>query len=177
KEYTFFELLDPETQDKLIQTHAGRFDPARPYEEAITVYTRILRDPGGGVGGSDLFRAAVQADDIELPTQYEGTYSEYACPWVFPTWNLVAGENCGRGLVEDHAVGFAKLSELSIALALYEVESLKLLNLVGTSAAHSKDELAQAETGAWVGANPEDEIEEHTSELQSRFDLVCRLLL
>lgn len=156
KEFTFFELLDAETQEKLLKSHAGKFDPARPYEEAITMYTRIVRDPGAGIGGSDLFRVATQVEDIDLPTQYQGTYSEYTTPWVFPTWSLVAGENYGRGLVEDHAGGFAKLSEVSAALALYEVESLKLVNLVGSSATHSKDELAQAETGSWVSANPED---------------------
>jgi len=156
KETTFFELLDPEVQDILIKQSPGKYDGSKPYDEALTLYTRILRDPGQGINGTDLFRVFTQIEDVDLPASYNGTYNEYTCPWVFPTWNLIAGENYGRGLVEDHAGGFAKLSELSEAMTLYEVESLRLINLVGNSAMSSKDELATAEVGSWVGANPTD---------------------
>jgi len=156
KETTFYELLDEETQMVLMDKYPGRFESDKPYDKELTMYTRILRQVKTGPQGQDQFSVAVQIEDVDAPATYMGTYSEYTCPWIFPTWSLVTGENYGRGLVEDHAGGFAKISEVSYALGLYEVESLRLINLVGNSAANSKDELAQADTGAWVGANPED---------------------
>lgn len=171
KETTYFELLSPETQSRLIEAHSQKYDPDKPYEQPLTTYTRIIREPGVGINGIDMFHVAVQVEDVAMDSEYSGSYSEFTCPWIFPTWNLISGENYGRGLVEDHAGGFAKLSELSEALALYEVESLQLINLVGNAALNAKDELAKAETGAWVAAEP-DSVANYESGTFNKIELV-----
>ena len=154
RERTFYESLPPEVKGVLEEKYPSRFSQGKPYDKPIYVYTRVLRVPGETVG-NDKMGVSTQIEDVELPPDFAGTYSEQTCPWIFPTWGLSSGENYGRGLVEDHAGGFAKLSEVSEALTLYEVESLRLLNLVGASAASNIDELQFAETGKFVRADPD----------------------
>src|SRR5207249_9738435 len=62
--------------------------------------------------------------------------------------------------------------------ALDELEAALLMADVGVAAtAHLLDDLKTRYRRAGPDANPRSRSEEHTSELQSRFDLVCRLLL
>src|SRR5699024_11296579 len=70
----------------------------------------------------------------------------------------------GEGLV--HLVG----QDLGLVVQLQPALAAAVLRLVGGGVGHGPLDLALGQVG---GARSE----EHTSELQSRFDLVCRLLL
>lgn len=172
KETVFHENLPDELQALMESTYPGRYDPSKPYEKPLYMYTRILRRPGNASGGPDQFDVAVEIDDVALGAAYAGTYFENDCPWIFPAWNLIPGENYGRGLVEDHAGGFAKLSELSAALTLYEIESARLVHLVGAGAKSAKDELNNAETGAVVGAEVPAEIIAYEAGTSQKIELL-----
>lgn len=84
------------------------------------------------------------------------TYPEHLCPYIPVVWSLRAGDSYGRGLVEELAGDFAKLSDVSMALAKYELETLRLIPLVKPGATTDIDELAKADTGEPVQGNPAD---------------------
>ena len=83
------------------------------------------------------------------------TYPEKLCPYIPVGWKLVNGDSYCRGLVEDYAGDFAKLSDLSRALALYEIDACKVVNAVKPGSGGDIDELARSETGDWVYCDPE----------------------
>lgn len=151
KERTFFGSLPPDTQNELRRAQRGRFKPGEEYDKPLDMYTRILRRARGLFMG---YEVSVEIEGVRLPGG--GWYRERECPWMFPVWKLVSGENYGRGLVETHAGGLSRMSVISEALTMYTVESLKVVNLVGPSAASSVAELNEAENGEWVAANSGD---------------------
>jgi hypothetical protein len=57
-------------------------------------------------------------------------------------------------MVEDYAGGFARLSSLSEAAALYGVEIMRVVHLVGAGAGSDVDDLAESESGEWVRGDP-----------------------
>lgn len=114
----------------------------------VKKYTRIKLCPRNGIRGYEVSQAV---DDQFLGVV--GWYPEKLCPWMVPTWTLIPGEHYGRGMVEEYAGGFAKLSSLSEAEALYAVESMRVLHLVGPSGGDI-DQIATAESGEWVRGDP-----------------------
>ncbi|WP_236502177.1 portal protein, partial [Escherichia coli] len=75
------------------------------------------------------------------------TYPELELPYNVLVWNLVSGEHYGRGLVEDYAGDFARLSVLSEALTNYEVESARLIPLIDASSGLVLDKFSTSGTG------------------------------
>lgn len=124
------------------------FGNREPHDELI-LYTRIQRM---WATVTDTFHVTQQVEDIMLDT--DELYPEAICPYIPVTWNLITGENNGRGLVEDYAGDFAKLSELSEALALYEIESCRVLHMAKPGSGVDIDSVAQTESGGWVSADP-----------------------
>lgn len=149
REYTHIEALEPTIQQALRMANRSRYqrtDDCPPVE----LYTRIQRKQGAS--GRVYYEVTQEADEIPVGTT--GIYPENLCPWQVITWNLIAGENYGRGLVEDFAGGFAKLSDGSHAAALYAIELMKVVNLVAPGMGADIDELANAESGEYVQGAP-----------------------
>jgi hypothetical protein len=145
REQSYIEALPPDVQRALRIASPNKYrrpDDAPPVE----LFTRIERKIGKT--GRVYFEVTQQAD--ELPVGTPGTYPEHLCPWQVVTWNLIAGENYGRGLVEDYAGGFAKLSDGSEAATLYGIEIMKVVHLVAPGTGADIDELAQSESGEYV---------------------------
>lgn len=147
KEKTYFGSLPDNVQKALRKSHPSKYKEGDEYKTEVALYTRILRQRKGKVEG---YAVSQQVDDVDIPGS--GWYRENHCPWIFPVWDLVSGENYGRGLVEVHAGAFARLSEISYALTLYQAEALKVVNLVGPESQNDIDSLADAETGDYVRA-------------------------
>lgn len=149
RECTYIEALPIDVQRALRAAYPSKYrrvDDAPPVE----LYTRVERKVSNS--GRAFYVVTQEADEIPVGTP--GQYPEHLCPWVVVTWNLVAGENYGRGLVEDYAGGFAKLSDGSEAATLYGIEIMRVLNLVAPGTGADIDELATAESGQYVqGAN------------------------
>ena len=144
REYTPFDALPLKVQVALRMQNRSKYNnPDSP--PVVAIYTRIQRKQG--VAGV-YFEVTQEADTVPVGTT--GRYPEHLCPWQPIAWSLIAGEHYGRGLVEDYAGGFAKLSDTSHALTLYEIETLKVVNLVQPGMGADVDELANAETGEYV---------------------------
>ena len=149
REYTHIEALEPTVQQALRMANRSRYQ--RPDDcPPVELYTRIQRKQG--VSGKVYYEVTQEADEIPVGTT--GLYPDNLCPWQVITWSLIAGENYGRGLVEDFAGGFAKLSDGSHAAALYGIELMKVVNLVAPGMGADIDELANAESGEYVQGAP-----------------------
>lgn len=134
----------------LPQSLAPTFN-GRKLSDNVCLYTRIKRESRPV---SDVFVVTQEVEGHSLDNRSE--YPEAICPYIPITWNLVTGETYGRGLIEDYAGDFAKLSELSEALALYEIEACRVLHLAAPGSGADVDSMAQEESGAWVSAKPGD---------------------
>lgn len=149
REYTHITALEPRVQQALRMANRSRYQ--RPDDcPPVELYTRIQRKVGAS--GKAYYEVTQEAD--EVPVGNPGIYPENLCPWQVITWSLIAGENYGRGLVEDFAGGFAKLSDGSHAAALYGIELMKVVNLVAPGMGADIDELANAESGEYVQGSP-----------------------
>jgi len=117
----------------------------------LDMYTRIKRESRKL---TDVFVVSqqIESHDVGEPS----VYPVKICPYIPVVWNLIVGENYGRGLVEDFAGDFAKLSELSRALALYEIEACRVLHLVSPGTGADVDALNSAESGEFVSAKVGD---------------------
>lgn len=124
------------------------FKDREPHDE-LCLYTRVQRM---WATVTDTFHVTQQVETHMLDT--DELYPEAICPYIPVTWNLITGENNGRGLVEDYAGDFAKLSELSEALALYEIEACRVLHMAKPGSGVDVDTIAETEMGGWVSADP-----------------------
>ncbi len=148
KQTTNFAGLGPELQAALRAKNPVRYNSSSAYDMSIDTYTRVERNY---VKGNVVYIESQQIDTIDVGEPY--IWAEHLCPWTVPTWSIVAGEHYGRGLVEDFAGGFAKLSDSSEALALYGISAMKFVNLVAPGQGANIDELQAAETGEYVAGS------------------------
>lgn len=146
REYTIVEALPPELQTALRTANRARY--SRP-EQIVEKYTRIHRTHRDGVCG---YYVSQEVDTVPVGTA--SWYPKNLCPWMCPTWVIIPGEHYGRGLVEDYAGGFARLSTLSESSALYAVEIMRVLHLVGAGSGGDVDDIAEAESGEYVRGDP-----------------------
>lgn len=115
-------------------------------DDIVSIYTRVRRLPDGR------HEVTQEADDKRLGEIL--VYARNLCPYIPTGVTLVNGDSYHHGIVEDYAGHFAKLSMLSEALAKYEIDAAKVINLVAPGAAADIDSLAEAECGEWVQADP-----------------------
>ena len=123
-------------------------------EQAIDIYTRVSFKESTI---PNMPRIATIMHEVEgklLPSSVS-TFPEHLCPIYFPVWSVQDGEHYGRGLVETMSGDFAKLSALSEQLALYEIDSLSMLNVVDTASANNLDSYRTARTGQFVEGPPQ----------------------
>lgn len=147
RELTSFAGLSQEMQRVLRVKNPVKYalDASR-WDINVELYTRVERKYGAS--GAVYYEETQQVEDIDVGEP--GVYPEHLCPWTAVAWSLIPGEHYGRGLVEDFAGGFAKLSDLSEALALYGISAMKFVNLVAPGQGANIDELQAAETGEYV---------------------------
>lgn len=119
--------------------------PGREDYDELTLWTRVKREKRSL---TDTFVVSQQVENYNVGEESE--YPEKVCPYIPIVWNLVTGENYGRGLVEDFAGDFAKLSELSKSLALYEIEATKVIHLVSPGSGTDIDQLQGADSGEYI---------------------------
>lgn len=147
KERTYFMSLPEIVQMELLKGQ-GR-NRITNVDKEVDIYTRVQRQSREQRVG---YSVSQEVDGVRVGE--EAWYPEHICPWVFPTWNLSTGEHYGRGLVEEYAPAFAKISDLSHALALYEIEIMRVINVVAPGGGDI-DEYANAETGEYIVGDPE----------------------
>jgi hypothetical protein len=121
-------------------------------EDEATVFTHVKRVLKNKKTGTYVWEVVQELDG--KPVGEKVTYQDKLCPYFAVTWNMVNGDSYGRGMIEDYAGDFAKLSALSLGLAKYEMASTRIINLVAPGAATDVDTLAEAEDNGWVQGNP-----------------------
>lgn len=146
KEDLFFGTLPDDVQQYLVANgNYGTLDDTLR-DRVVEKFTRIRLDGLTYVEEQGI-------DDVILPDTFTTVYEKHRLPYVFPTWTLLNGEHYGRGLVEDLKGDFAKLSEISEALTLYEIEAARVVYLVSAESFDAIDDLVVADTGDWVRAS------------------------
>ena len=100
-----FSTFSDDVKDAL---RAGKTKQKYNDESDITIYTRCRLEDDGK------WHMQQAANDVLLDS--EGTWTTDELPWITLTWNLLRGENYGRGLVEDYAAVFHALAVLTDAL-------------------------------------------------------------
>lgn len=116
REKKAFETFTPAVQERLRQDNVIKAAQAKTRNEVraynadteVTIYTQILMQDDGR------FLVTQDANDTKLPTRV--LYPEKDLRWIPLTWNLVKGEDYGRGLVADYAGAFHSLMVLNNAL-------------------------------------------------------------
>lgn len=132
-----------------------QYDNKADYED-LELYTGICREVRDG--GAVVYKVYQEVDN--KPVGEPSYYPEKQCPYTVLVWNRVNSEHYGRGLVEDYAGEFAKLSDLSKALTLYEVEAMRFVNMTSAASGVDIDKFEESGTGdivqtsAPAGSNP-----------------------
>lgn len=143
KEQVFFGTLDEDVQTFVRTKGNYGGDTPELRNRAVYKYTRIYLQ-------GNIYHEEQGIEDVILGEEFNSTYEKHRVPYIFPTWSLLNGEHYGRGLIEDLKGDFAKLSELSEALALYEIEAMRVIYAVSAEAYDAIDELAEAPSGSYV---------------------------
>lgn len=122
RESKSFETFKPVIQEKLRDKKQHHAD--RTYEDTseVTIYTQIRLEDDGK------YHVYQSADEIVLDTT-DAFYTKDKLPWIPLTWNLIRGEDYGRGLVADysgafHAVNTLTGSLLNIAAVMGDIKFL-----------------------------------------------------
>lgn len=100
-----FNTFSEKIKDILKASKNGKYDKEHC---DVTIYTRIVLEDDGKY---HLYQCA---DQVKLDS--EGTWTPEELPYITLTWNLIRGEDYGRGLVEDYAGAFHGLHVLNDSL-------------------------------------------------------------
>jgi hypothetical protein len=100
-----FNTFSKDVQDILRASKKGKYDKDNC---EVTIYTRVLLKDDGK------YHLEQSADDVKLDST--GHWTPEELPYIVLTWNLVRGEDYGRGLVEDYAGAFHGLHVLNNSL-------------------------------------------------------------
>lgn len=121
-----YETLSADVQAKLTAS-----DKHKKYknDSKVNLYTSVVLDEK-----TKKFKVRQAADKVEL-NMADNQYTREDLPWIPLTWNLVRGEDYGRGMVEDYRGAFGAISVLSQALLEGVVAAAELKFLVSPSSA------------------------------------------
>lgn len=137
---------------------AAHFPNKKDYED-VCLYTGVHRE-SNYVGDVLTHRYRVDQQVEQFTLGEPSYYPLNQLPYIVLTWNLVTGEHYGRGLVEDYAGDIARLSELTKALTLYEIEAMRFVNMSTSQSGIDIDKFSEAQIGEVVqtsappGQNP-----------------------
>lgn len=137
---------------------ASHFAQKEGYED-LCLYTGVQRE-SVWTQGVQSYRYKVTQQVEQFAYGEPSYYPLNQLPYIVLTWELVTGEHYGRGLVESYAGDIARLSELTKALTLYEVEAMRFVNVSSSASGIDIDQFAESQTGEIIqtsvpaGANP-----------------------
>lgn len=141
-----YEALPPKVQAALQSNTKRQYKP----DTCVDLFTKIEYDY------SKTKYVVTQAVDTYTLPDVVGTYPSDKLPWIVLTWNMVRGEDYGRGLVEDYAYAFHSHQVLTSAqMRLYAiVADVKLL--VDPSSTIDPQELNESPAGTYIPGRAED---------------------
>ena len=118
-------------------------------EDEVDIFTKIWRE-GNRVKWHQEFSsgAVIPGSESDVPSNLN--------PWHHVTWNIVEGEDYGRGHVEDGIGDLALLERLMQALGEGSVGAARLVGLVKENGQTMPDDINNAKNGEFVLGNPDD---------------------
>lgn len=134
-----FETFSDEVQGKL-----RAYAKEKKYEDGtdVVLYTQIkLQDNGK-------YAVRQAADMVELEIN-KNEYAKKDLPWIPLTWNLVRGEDYGRGMVEDYRGAFGAIDVLSQSLIEGIISAAALKFLVNPASVVDVKELNDSPNGSY----------------------------
>jgi hypothetical protein len=117
-------------------------------EEEVAVYTWAKLIDGK-------WKWRQEADGNIIPGT-EGSANKTQTPWLPLRFNVVDGEDYGRGRIEEYLGDLKSLEGLMQALVEGSAASAKVVFLVAPSATTKPSDLAKARNGAMITGRPED---------------------
>lgn len=160
KECKAYETFAPEVQAQL--NAGGRKTPDGKqygYDAPVTIYTMIRLEEDGK------FHLYQQADHIELDTK-GATWPKNKLPWIPLAWNLVRGEDYGRGQVADYAGAFHAINVLTGSLLNIVAVMGDIKFLVNPASHVDIDALNKGMPGSYHAGKKDDVSVVETNKLQ-----------
>lgn len=127
-----------EVRDLLIAADNNKYNKN---DKQVCIYTQVILEEDGK------YHLYQYADDIKLDST--GFWSAEELPWIVLTWNLVRGEDYGRGLVEDYAGAFHALYVLAQAEVDVVAIAADIKFLVDPASTVDVEELNDSESGSY----------------------------
>jgi hypothetical protein len=109
-----------------------------PDSKPLDLYTRIVRS-----FKSDEWEVSQEVKEILIPSS-TGTYPLDKCPYIPLRWSALAGEDYGRGLVEEYLGDLNALERLNQAIIEGSAAAAKLLILVNPNSTTRIKKIANA---------------------------------
>lgn len=134
-----FGTFDKSVRDQLQQAK-GQGHKCKDSDD-IKLYTRVV------LKEDKKFHVKQAAEEVMLTSK--ATYAADDLPWIVLTWNLVRGENYGRGLVEDYAGAFHACATLTQALVSGAAIAADIKFLVDPASVLDVAELNKSKTGSY----------------------------
>lgn len=109
RESKTFETFAKDVQEQIMNNPLDANKKYLPDTE-VTIYTQVKLDEGTGK-----YVVKQEADNVDLGIR-GASYPKAIVPWIPLTWNLIRGEDYGRGLVGDFAGAFHAINIMSQTL-------------------------------------------------------------
>lgn len=141
KERVHPEALPEQIRDKVM---ASVSDP----EELVDVYTSVRLEDGQ-------WQVFQEYDDEVIPGT-EGTFPLDERPWIVLRWTSIAGEDYGRGLVDEHLGDFLTLETLYQAITEGSVMASRVIFFVDPNGTTRAIRLQEAANGDVIEGRADD---------------------
>lgn len=157
-----FSTFPSSVQDKLREVCKGK-----KYKDSsdVTIYTQVCLKEDGK------YHMKQAADEFMLETS-KAVWAKEDMPYIVLTWNLLRGEDYGRGLVEDYAGAFHGLYVLNNALTDMVGVASDIKFLVDPSSPVDVQQLNDSESGSYhVGREGDVTTPQFNKQLDMQFVL------
>lgn len=136
-------LALPDAVRDLIPEH----DPTNPGDD-VELYTWVRRTENNWESHQEVCDVVVESS--------RGTYPLKTSPYIALRWNVIDGEDYGRGYVEDYLGDLYSLEGLSQSIVEYAAASARVIPMVKPGSAVTMRQLANAKSGQPISGNVED---------------------
>jgi hypothetical protein len=120
-------------------------------DEPLELFTYIRRDDEDG----EKWLVSQECAKVQLPDS-EGNYPIDESPWQPLRWTALAGEDYGRGLVEEYLGDFMTLEALTRALTEGTTLAARVLYLLNPNGITRAKKITEAANGAVIEGREED---------------------
>ena len=134
-------LLPPEIQAEAAAN-------VRSSDQTVELYTQVKRKKN--------LWYVVQEAAGKIIESSRGTYPLDECPWIAPRWSAIAGENYGRGHVEEYLGDFRSAESLTQSIVEGSAAAAKVLFLNNPNGTTNAKRLEKARNGDILPGNKND---------------------